>query len=669
MSQLSVLKPKTVFQKNNTGLTAGKKNSVPASILLNLEIDARLLSQYMPACAVINANMDILQLRGSASLFLSQPQGKAGLNILRMAKSEFVSDLQAAIRKAFKTKKAVRKSGMEIGNGNTYRLFSIEVSPLKTGQDELLLVVFTPEIAPEQQEKGIRGGKSAALQNRKVKKLIDELNTIRTEMQSLLEFREKANEQLQAAKEEIEASNEELISTNQELQTRNDLLMESYHYSEAIFATIHEPMLILHKNLTVKFASRSYYKKFKTTKEKTENFSLFELGNGQWDIPKLRELLKTVLSKNSNFENLEVTHLPAGKSERVMLLNASRIIQKTHHEKLILLAIRDITERAILQRKEDRKNRENIRFHEEKKLVLENAIKGRTKELVQKNLELNSANIELAFQNHEKEKRAEELGMANLELAFQNDEKEKRAIELSIANQDLTSFTYISSHDLQEPLRKIQSFADRILHEEEQHLSEKGKGYFNRMMETAKRMQQLIDDLLVYSRTKSGERIFEVTKMSVLLNDVCRDFENTILLQKAVIENQTDFKVKVIPFQFRQLLHNLISNSLKFAKPGEAPHIAITSRIVPAGEPGSVPLFLKKEHCQITYTDNGIGFDQQYKDRIFEVFQRLHGMGEFPGTGIGLAICKRVVENHNGVITATGTPGQGARFDIYIPVE
>jgi len=229
----------------------------------------------------------------------------------------------------------------------------------------------------------------------------------------------------------------QLVLANKRLQKQNDLLTESYNYSEAIFDNIHEPMLILNKNLQVKSASKSYYKKFLTTKKETEGASLFKLGNNQWDIPKLRELLDAILSKNSRFENFEVTHVFPVVGEKIMLLNASSIIQKTNHEKLILLALEDITERSIRQQKMDGKTREDIRIHKEDKLELEIAAKGKTKQLQQKNIELESANKKLAFQNDEKEKRADELIVANTELAFQNNEKEKRAAELGIANIEL----------------------------------------------------------------------------------------------------------------------------------------------------------------------------------------------------------------------------------------
>ncbi|MBL7913030.1 MAG: PAS domain S-box protein [Bacteroidia bacterium] len=672
------------------------KNKTVDSVKLDSVIDAVLLSDHMPACAIINKDMEILQFRGSTALFLQHPSGKATLNILKMTRPEFSFELLNAIRKAIKTKQPVRKADIEIKADSRFRTMSLEVCPLKIEWDEpLLMIVFTLQ---EQIEKYIevkKGTKSALLdlgnaqRDRKIEKLNTELSTARTEIQAVIESQETAyeelqtaneeivssneefqtlNEELESTKEEIEASNEELISTNKDLKKHNELLNESYNYSQTIFATIHEPMLILDGELKVKSANRSFYKKFLVNKEETEGSPLFELGNKQWDIPKLHELLNNILAKNSHFSNFEVTHVFPGLGEKVMLLNASRIIQKTHREKLILLAINDITERSMLQRKSDGVNEENIRIHKRDKLELLTAVRDRTKELEQKNIELEALNKKLIFQNSEKEKRSAELIIANEELAFQNAEKEKRTEELSVANKDLTAFTYISSHDLQEPLRKIQNFASIIINEEEKNLSESGKGYLKRMTNTAMRMQELIEDLLTYSRTKNSELVFELTDLNKIVHELEKDLEIVISEKKAIIEVNLD-TLRVIPFQFRQLLHNLVGNSLKFAKKDVPPLIKLTSQIATGSKLNNKYLVPDKKYCHIILTDNCIGFEPEYNEKIFEVFQRLHSKEAYHGTGIGLAICKRIVENHKGIITAQGELGAGARFDIYIPME
>ena len=281
--------------------------------------------------------------------------------------------------------------------------------------------------------------------------------------------------------------------------------------------------------------------------------------------------------------------------------------------------------------------------------------------------ELGIANIELAFQNKEKEKRATELGIANIELAFQNEEKEKRATELSIANKELLAFTYVSSHDLQEPLRKIQTFCSIILANENNKLSENGKYNFERMQLAAGRMQQLIDDLLAFSRINTTELIFENTDIKIIIDEIRNDLKDTINEKNATIEAFDLGSAFIIPFQFRQLMYNLISNALKFSKPNQPSHIIIKRQIVKGGDAINDNLSVHKYYCHFSVTDNGIGFEPHFSERIFEVFQKLHSKEVYGGTGIGLAIVKKIVENHNGIIIATSELDKGAKFDIYFP--
>jgi signal transduction histidine kinase len=281
--------------------------------------------------------------------------------------------------------------------------------------------------------------------------------------------------------------------------------------------------------------------------------------------------------------------------------------------------------------------------------------------------ELGIANKELLFQNEEKEKRAAELGIANKELAFQNEEKEKRAAELIIANKELLAFTYISSHDLQEPLRKIQTFVTIILENENENLSENGKYNFQRMQLAAGRMQLLIDDLLAFSRVSTTELTFEKTELNLIIEEVKAELKDTILEKNATIEAFEIGSANIIAFQFRQLMYNLVSNALKFSNPDIPAYIKIESKIVKGSKLNHEKLSPEKNYSHITVIDNGIGFEPQFSERIFEVFQKLHGKEVYTGTGIGLAIVKKIVENHNGIISATSELGKGARFDIYIP--
>lgn len=247
------------------------------------------------------------------------------------------------------------------------------------------------------------------------------------------------------------------------------------------------------------------------------------------------------------------------------------------------------------------------------------------------------------------------------------EELEQKNRDLINMNIELQSFAYISSHDLQEPLRKIQTFASRLSDLDEQNISASAKTYLNRIEVSAKRMQTLIQDLLAYSRTNSADRVFVQSNLDEIAEEVTSDFSERIEETNAVVNFHPLGEATIIPFQFRQLLHNLVGNALKFSRKGETPYVEITAERIKGNEIKHQVDFPDKIYYHLTISDNGIGFDAEYNERIFEVFQRLNTETEFSGTGIGLAIVKKIVENHKGIITACGEKGKGATFDVYLP--
>ena len=257
---------------------------------------------------------------------------------------------------------------------------------------------------------------------------------------------------------------------------------------------------------------------------------------------------------------------------------------------------------------------------------------------------------------------------------------EIKAAELSRSNAELEQFAFVASHDLQEPLRKIRAFGDRLKTKCEAALPEGGADYLERMQSAAARMQTLINDLLTFSRVISRTEPFALVDLGQITQEVLGDLEVRIEKSGAEVVVGALPKIEADALQLRQLLQNLIGNALKFQPPNAKPKVEIGGRIV-AGREGNLPTLLEMDQpvtrltpdeqpfFQLIIRDNGIGFDEKYLDRIFAVFQRLHGRQEYEGTGIGLAVCRRIVDRHKGVITARSKPGEGATFIVTLPLH
>ncbi len=239
------------------------------------------------------------------------------------------------------------------------------------------------------------------------------------------------------------------------------------------------------------------------------------------------------------------------------------------------------------------------------------------------------------------------------------------AVELERSNRDLQDFAYISSHDLQEPLRKIRTFGSRLLLKEEDNLSDTGKDYLNRVLSAAERMQRLINDLLSFSRISTQALPFRKVKLSLILDEVLSDLELMLQQNGAAIYTDPLPEIDADPTQMRQLFQNLISNALKFRKSEVPPSIQVKTRMLSKQEVKS--LGLSKEWVEISIADNGIGFDKKYADKIFNIFQRLEG-NKYEGSGIGLTICKRIVTSHGGMITVQSEEEKGTTFYVLLPI-
>jgi len=340
--------------------------------------------------------------------------------------------------------------------------------------------------------------------------------------------------------------------------------------------------VVLDSNLQVKQANSSFYRVFHVKPEETEGRHIYDLGGGQWNIPKLKILLEEIIPKNNSFKDFEVEHEFPEIGRKFMILNATKVFH-TQGEELILLAIEDVTE----------------------------------------------------------------IKQAANQLA-------KKAEALSMSNRNLTDFAHVVSHDLQSPLNKIISFGDLLKMEIKSALNEKGTDYLDHIQNGAHKMGHLIKSLLDYSKVTTSNLELELVDMGVVAKEVLGDLDVEIKeagVKVTVLKLPT---VHASPIQMNQLITNLVGNAIKYCRNG-APVIDIAAK-----KEGNLWVF--------SVRDNGIGIDPKDSLRIFDLFQRVVTEGK-PGTGIGLTICKKIVENYGGRIWVESEPGKGSTFFFTLPVK
>ena len=276
---------------------------------------------------------------------------------------------------------------------------------------------------------------------------------------------------------------------------------------------------------------------------------------------------------------------------------------------------------------------------------------------------------EVIFKRNEADQPVQVLGAA-LDISKRKEMERsllQNTYQLQQSNASLEEFAYVASHDLKEPLRKISTFGDRIIQSQQERLNDDGKIYLKKIIDASQRMQTMISDLLSISMI-TGDRSFQPFSLQTVVEEVKQTLEFKIEKNNAIIEASGLPVANIVPSQFRQLFQNLLSNSLKFTRDDVQPHIRINWAYVGPDEIDKVQSNKANQYLKLDIIDNGIGFEDEYAGKIFQIFQRLHGRSEYEGTGIGLAICKKIVEHHGGTIYAHGYLGQGSIFTIILPV-
>jgi two-component system CheB/CheR fusion protein len=647
--------------------------------------------------------MNIVEVRGRTAPYLELSPGKATQNLLKLAREGLIAGLGKAIRTARQTNAVAHEGGFRIEDGGKLKDLNIKVIPFRSpssSEERYFLVLFEetgPNGAPRAMpQPAIPGnGGSARLHHELVATKEYLQSTIEDHASTLEELRasneeaQAANEELETAQEELESANEELNTLNEELKTSNrefskvnrDLanLLESISiplvmvgrdlrirrftraiepmlnlvasdvgrpitdfqpqvelpdlrrllldameggnrtprdirdshgrwyslrvlpsagpdgksdgavlvlididaakrgqdFAEAIVETVREPLVILNQNLQVVKANKTFYETFRSAREETEGRLIYDLGNGQWNIPKLRELLENILPAHATFRDFEVTHEFDHVGRKVMMLNASEIFNPNAQARTILLAIEDATDR----------------------------------------------------------KQAEEA--------------------LQTTNAELQHFAYALTHDLQEPLRMVVNFTELLAQEYAGKLGKDADKFISYSVQGALRIEALLKALLAYWEVSERERgSLALIDCGAVLAKTLFNLQAAIAQSGAVVSSDPLPSLVAEEVLLMQLFQNLISNSIKY-RGKETPRIHVSAE-------------RDGEGWRFAVLDNGIGIDPQDFDRVFGMFKRLHG-SEIPGTGIGLAICKKVVERQGGRIWVESESGRGATFKFTIP--
>jgi len=572
--------------------------------------DRIALGRFVPAGVLVNESLEVIQFRGQTHPYLEPAQGEASLQLLTMVPFSVADALKEAILEATSQKLPVRRDGVPMRRGDLFREISFEVIPvlMAAAHAGCFLILFdTPHppivlaepphvvtISPpgliSQDAREIlqlRNELTAAHDHiqsitEQCRALNEQLSTAHEESSSTSEEFRSTNEELQTAKEEVDATNEELITVNEELRNSNHTLAKTMELTAAIVETMRYPLLVLDANLNVESANHAFLTAFHVTSEHTIGRRIYQLGNGQWDIPELRRLLEDILPNNSAFDDFKVTHNFSDIGPRTILVNARRL-QTVQPQPRIVLVFADITDANRI---------------------------------------------------------AQDL--------------ETKSQELRRSNEELDQFAGVASHDLQEPLRMISSYIRLIEIKNAASFDDRTREFMGYVTSGAERMSTMIKAILAYSKLGHEGEAFVRTDSQISLNNAKQNLKAKIDLAFATITNGPMPSLLSNSEQLTQLFQNLLSNGIKFRS---------------EKRPSTVHVSAVESENEWTFSvaDNGIGMEKKHFDNIFTLFQRLHLASEYPGTGIGLATCKKIVGHHRGRIWVESMPDVGSTFHFSIP--
>ncbi len=608
-----------------------ENNKLIDNILKDTDIykkaDEAILSKFSLPGVLVNEHFEIIQFRGVTDIWLSPSPGKASLNVLKMAREGLSFELRNILQLAKSKNIAVKKTGIQFKYNGESQFATIEAFPLKEAAEPHYLVMFTSQNQVDPNNDQNKLSSVASINNDKdsnsnirIEQLEKELLQNREDMRNITEEQEAANEELQSANEELLSSGEELQTLNEELETSKEELQST-----------NEELTIVNHELIDRNEQLNNARKYSESITKT-----------------IRDPLLLIDSQFMVKSATEGFYKKFGGSEQE---TEGKLFFEMADGQWNISTLRQILESILAERGEfvDFKLTSEFTSIGHRSLLLNGRIES-----------INGRDFILLAIEDITDKNKVEDALSALQ---------KMNANLEYSNHELEQFAFIASHDLQEPLRKIVTFSnliegDKNIGSDEIHM------YLQKIITASRRMDKLIKDLLTFS--KASDNTLNITKilLNEVIEDVLIDLELTVKEKKAIINIDELPAIKGIPLHIHQLFYNLINNALKFTGVDKIPVIEIRSKPLSEDDLTKYPLLNKSlKYSDITLTDNGIGFDEEFAEKIFVIFQRLKSGPSYPGTGIGLALCRRIVHNHSGEIFARSKEGEGSEFHVILPVN
>ncbi len=619
------------FQKSVTQekVSDTKKTTMPDKPRTDFKKSAEsvLVSKYSLASVIVDEHMAVVNINGEvAPFFLEHPSGKPSHELMKMARKELAFELRNALHKAKASQEKVVKEGIPVKYNGEEFAAGIEVVPLTDIVEPHYLILFQKK-SPRTSVFETLGKRLMSVFSSSEKNHLQQRNTaFEKELEQVREDVRGVTEEQEAYNEELQRSNEKLLSSKQEMQSLN----EELETSKEEMQSTNEELIVVNREMA------------ETQDELNDTLDFLDAV-----IVTVREpfliLEKNLRVRKANAAYFREFDVDEKKVEGMSLLEIQDQQWNNDH-------LRDMLEKVLPERKSIVDEEITIAVRpDNERIFLFNA-----REIIRKKEDMKL--ILLAIEDITKRKKIE--NDLNISVA-----------ELKKTNDQLDRYVHLASHDLQEPLRKIMIFSDR-LKGRGNITDEADKTIIGKIEDAAQRMTGLVKGLLDYSRVAHHGDLFERTDLNGIVDEILTDFELLIEEKKARVEVGELPEIEAIPLQMGQLLNNLIGNALKFSKKDVVPEVRITSRPFPKNRMGDFPsLSPALSYIELIVSDNGIGFNPKYQEQIFMIFQRLRQSRGHKGSGIGLSLVKKIIENHHGAVYTVSEEGEGAAFHVILPVE